>query len=103
MDPLDMISLKGLLAFVFLFTIDLRLEHTMLSTRLKTLSQPSQSHNTPGLCFASCLARSFLLEKPPPVAWGQPSWRQKKDFVCLLWCFLRSQPRVKTALDVQPG
>jgi hypothetical protein len=23
--------------------------------------------------------------------------------VCLLWCFRRSQPLVKTALDVQPG
>jgi len=75
----------------------------MLSTLLNTLSHPSQSHRTPGLCFASCRARSFLLENPPPVDCGQPSCRQKKDFVCLLWCFLRSQPRVKTALEVQPG
>lgn len=88
------------ISFVVVVVSEVR---TMLSTRLNTRSQPDQSQRTPGLCFASCLARSFLLEKPPPVACGQPSWRQKNDFVCLLWCFLRSQPLVNTALDVQPG
>lgn len=75
----------------------------MLSTLLKILSQPSHSQMTPGLCLASWRARSFLLEKPPPVACGQPSCRQKNDLVCRLWCLRKSQPRVKTALEVQPG
>jgi hypothetical protein len=75
----------------------------MLSTRLNTLSHPSHSHKTPGLCFASCLARSFLLENPPPCDCGQSPCRQKKDLVCRLWCFRRSHPLVKTALDVHPG
>ncbi len=58
--------------------------YTMLSTLLNTLSHPSHSHMTSGLCLASCLARSFLLEKPPPVDCGQPSRGQKNDFVCRL-------------------
>jgi len=57
---------------------------TMLSTRLNSLPQPSHSHVIVGLCFASCLARSFLLEKPPSVACGQPSCRQNRVFECRL-------------------
>jgi hypothetical protein len=57
---------------------------TMLSTRLNSLPQPSHSHVIVGLCFASCLARSFLLEKPPSVACGQPSCRQNSVFECRL-------------------
>ena len=75
----------------------------MLSTRLKMRSHPAHSHTTPGLCLASCRARSFLLEKPPPLACEQAGYRQKKLLVWRLWCLRRSQPRVKLARDVQPG
>lgn len=75
----------------------------MLSMRLNTLSHPSQSQGTPGLCFASCRSRSFLLEKPPSVDWGQSSWRQNSDLVCRRKCLRKSQPLVKTADEVQPG
>lgn len=50
-----------------------RKDHTMLSTRLKTLGHPSHSHATCGLCLDSCLWRSFLSENPPLVACGHPS------------------------------
>jgi hypothetical protein len=53
--------------------------------------------------LASCLARSFLLENPPPDACEQAGYRQKNDFVCRLWCLRRSQPLVKEARDVHPG
>jgi hypothetical protein len=96
----------------------------MLSMRLNTRphsspSEPRHSHLIPGLCFASWRARSFLLEKPPPLEalplrllesvsaqasdCGQPSTRQKRCLECRLKCLRRSQPRVKRAREVQPG
>jgi hypothetical protein len=53
--------------------------------------------------LASWRARSFLLEKPPPLACEHAGYRQKKLLVWRLWCLRRSQPRVKLARDVQPG
>lgn len=74
-----------------MFTEDRTFQHasergmlTILSTLLKSLPQPSHSHVIIGLCFASCRARSFLLEKPPSVACGHPSCRQKSVFECRL-------------------
>jgi hypothetical protein len=69
MYPLNMVSLQIVSSVQGIVMRESNI--TILSTRLKTLSHPSQSHNTPGLCLASCLARSFLLEKPPPVDCGQ--------------------------------
>jgi hypothetical protein len=57
---------------------------TMLSTRLNSLPQFSHSHVIIGLCFASCRARSFLLENPPSVDCGHPSCRQNNVLECRL-------------------
>ena len=57
---------------------------TMLSTLLNNLPQFSHSHVIMGLCFASCRARSFLLENPPSVDCGHPSCRQNSVFECRL-------------------